>query len=74
MSPVKLTYFNLKGRAELARLILAQAEAQYEDRRITRKEEWRSLKPSKSQISTDSSHQQSPSHSSGPAAHTGGEG
>ena len=73
MSPVKLTYFNLKGRAELARLILAQAEALYEDRRIT-KEEWLSLKPSKSQISTDSSHQQSPSHSSGPAAHTGGEG
>ena len=65
MSPVKLTYFNLKGRAELARLILAQAEAQYEDRRIT-KEEWLSLKPSKSQISTDSSHQQSPSHSPGP--------
>jgi len=44
MSSVKLTYFNLKGRAELARLILAQAEAQYEDRRIT-KEEWLSLKP-----------------------------
>ena len=51
MSSVKLTYFNLKGRAELARLILAQAEAQYEDRRIT-KEEWLSLKPSKSQLST----------------------
>ena len=46
MSPVKLTYFNLKGRAELARLILAQAGAQYEDCRIS-KEEWLSIKPSK---------------------------
>ena len=43
---MKLTYFNLKGRAELARLILAQAEVQYEDCRIS-KEEWQSLKPSK---------------------------
>jgi len=44
MSPVKLTYFNLKGRAELARLIMAQASVQYEDRRIS-KEEWLSVKP-----------------------------
>ena len=45
---MKLIYFNLKGRAELARLILAQAEVEYEDCRIN-KEEWQSLKPSKSQ-------------------------
>lgn len=45
---MKLTYFNLKGRAELARLILAQAEVEYEDCRISR-EEWESVKPSKSQ-------------------------
>ena len=45
---MKLTYFNLKGRAELARLILAQAEVAYDDRRIS-KEEWRSVKPSKTQ-------------------------
>ena len=44
---MKLTYFNLKGRAELARLILAQAEVPYEDCRIS-KEEWQSIKPSKS--------------------------
>ena len=44
---MKLTYFNLKGRAELARLILAQAEVAYSDCRIS-KEEWQSLKPSKS--------------------------
>merc|ERR1711970_1528172 len=34
MSSIKLTYFNLRGRAELARLILAQAGAQYEDCRV----------------------------------------
>ena len=45
---MKLTYFNLKGRAELARLILAQAEVAYSDCRIS-KEEWQSLKPSKSE-------------------------
>jgi len=44
MSPVKLTYFNLKGRAELARLILAQAAVDYEDCRIS-KDDWLSLKP-----------------------------
>ena len=43
MSGIKLTYFNLKGRAELARLILAQAEVEYEDSRIER-EEWPELK------------------------------
>ena len=43
MSGIKLTYFNLKGRAELARLILAQAEVEYEDCRIER-EEWPELK------------------------------
>ena len=40
----KLTYFNARGRAELARLVLAQAVVQYEDKRIT-KEEWGDLKP-----------------------------
>merc|ERR1711892_934545 len=43
MSGIKLTYFNLKGRAELARLILAQAGVDYEDCRIQR-EEWSELK------------------------------
>merc|ERR1711892_54430 len=45
MSGIKLTYFNLKGRAELARLILAQAEVEYEDCRIE-KEDWPELKKS----------------------------
>merc|ERR1711892_145214 len=43
MSGIKLTYFNLKGRAELARLILAQAGVDYEDCRI-QGEEWAELK------------------------------
>ena len=49
MSPVKLIYFNLKGRAELARLILAQAGVEYEDCRIS-KEDWLALKPSKIEL------------------------
>merc|ERR1711875_123212 len=45
MSDIKLTYFNLKGRAELSRLILAQAGVKYEDCRIAR-EDWAQLKTS----------------------------
>ena len=52
MSGIKLTYFNLKGRAELARLILAQAEVEYEDCRIE-KEEWPELKKSEVDTSKD---------------------
>ena len=43
---MKLIYFNARGRAELARLILAQAGIQYEDKRIERAD-WPKLKPSK---------------------------
>ena len=42
---IKLIYFNARGRAELARLILAQAGAEYEDKRLER-EEWPAHKPS----------------------------
>merc|ERR1711970_1265560 len=45
MSDIKLTYFNLRGRAELSRLILAQAGVEYEDCRIAR-EDWAQLKTS----------------------------
>jgi len=41
----KLTYFNGRGRAELIRMIFAQAEVQYEDVRIERAQ-WQQLQPS----------------------------
>ena len=37
MSIYKLTYFNTRGTAELARLIFAQAEVEYEDVRLDRR-------------------------------------
>ena len=45
MGKMKLTYFNLRGRAELSRLILAQAGEDYIDERIERAD-WPKLKPS----------------------------
>merc|ERR1712170_105456 len=42
---VKLIYFNVRGRAELSRLILAQAGVDYEDKRLTR-DEFQAMKPS----------------------------
>ena len=46
MAKIKLMYFNSMGRAEIPRLILAQAGAEYEDFRFTR-EQWPEIKPSK---------------------------
>jgi glutathione S-transferase len=47
MAPkIKLVYFNMEGRAELTRLILAQAGVEFEDKRVTR-EEWMAMKPGK---------------------------
>ena len=43
---MKLIYFNARGRAELSRLILAEAGEEYEDVRIN-KEDWPAMKPSK---------------------------
>ena len=43
---IKLTYFNVRGRGELSRLILQYAQVPFEDNRIAR-EEWPKLKPSK---------------------------
>ena len=44
---IKLTYFNGRGRGEIARLILAQAGVEYEDCRITF-DDWKNgLKESK---------------------------
>ena len=46
MGKMKLTYFNLRARAEIARLILAQAGEDYEDKRIEFSD-WPALKPCK---------------------------
>nr|UEP55615.1 glutathione S-transferase sigma1 [Mytilus galloprovincialis] len=45
MAEYKLTYFNLKGRGELCRLLFVLADKKYEDRRLER-EEWKDIKPS----------------------------
>ena len=44
MSTYKLTYFNGRGRAELTRLVFAQAGVEYTDERLTG-EEWPARKP-----------------------------
>ena len=42
---MKLIYFNLRGRAELARLILAEANEDFEDSRVEwESSEWAALK------------------------------
>ena len=42
----KVTYFAIRGRAEITRLIFAQAGVEYEDERVAQ-EDWAELKPSK---------------------------
>ena len=50
MAPkIKLVYFNAEGRAELTRMILAQAGVEFEDVRVKR-EDWPAMKPSKCSI------------------------
>ena len=44
MSTYKLTYFNGRGRGEVARFIFAQAGQEYEDNRVSG-EEFAKLKP-----------------------------
>ena len=44
MPQYKLTYYNARTRAEVSRLVLAQAGMEYEDKRVSGKE-WRQLKP-----------------------------
>ena len=42
MSTFKLYYFNVRGRAEPTRILLAQADVKYEDIRFAGKEDWES--------------------------------
>ncbi len=44
-----LTYFETRGRAELARIIMKYGGIEFEDRRIKR-DEWERLKPSEGSI------------------------
>ena len=46
MTKYKLTYFNIRARAEASRMMFALADQEYEDNRIPR-ETWQDLKPSK---------------------------
>lgn len=47
MAPtIKITYFDITGKAELLRLILSAGNMDFEDIRI-KKEDWPALKPSK---------------------------
>lgn len=46
MPNYKLTYFNSRGKAEIIRLLFAEANAKYEDVRLDRAD-WPNLKPSK---------------------------
>lgn len=41
----KLTYFDVRGLAEVSRLILHYAGVEFEDKRITH-DEWPAIKPS----------------------------
>lgn len=43
----KLRYFNFRGLAEPIRFVLAYAEQEYEDIRVSR-DDWEAIKPSKS--------------------------
>lgn len=43
----KLTYFNLRGRAECARQLFVLADVPYEDVRLS-KDEWKNVKSGKS--------------------------
>ena len=49
MPTYKLTYFNAKGRAEIARVLFAAGGVKYEDSRVTG-EQWGAMKPSKCKL------------------------
>lgn len=52
MPQYKLLYFNLRGRGEPVRWVLAAADQPYEDVRFSRETEWPFKKPGKSSFTT----------------------
>ena len=58
MPKYKLTYFDVRGRAEMTRMAFAAGGIEFEDCRVKR-EEWAALKPSKLKIVKSQSHLQS---------------
>lgn len=51
MPQYKLVYFNLRGRGEPIRWVMAAAELQYEDVRYNKETEWPFKKPGNNQRS-----------------------
>ena len=45
MNPSRLTYFDLRGRAEAIRVLLHATQTEFEDRRVVEADEWGALKP-----------------------------
>jgi len=45
MAQYKVTYYNVKGRGELIRLVFVVAGVDFEDTRFTSKEQWEEVKP-----------------------------
>ena len=45
MERARLTYFDMRGRAEAIRLLLHATQTEFEDQRIVSSDEWAALKP-----------------------------
>ena len=45
MERPRLTYFDMRGRAEAIRLLLFATQTEFEDRRVVSRGEWAALEP-----------------------------
>ncbi len=50
MAQYKLTYFNIRARAEIIRLIFAVADEKYEDVRVEEDDTWPAVKAGKDRL------------------------